>query len=125
MRRRFGELELLILEVLKSGKEMSVKDVMQELPGDNKYTTVMTVMNRLTEKKILARQKMGLHYNYTILTSSTKPPSLVQQFMQKMFGMNTIKLVSHLIDASSELTEEELNELSKLIDDKKKEKNGG
>lgn len=125
MRRGFGELELLILEVLKSGKEMSVKDVMQKLPGDNKYTTIMTVMNRLTDKKVLARQKMGLHYNYTILNSSTKIPSLIQQFIQKMFGLNTSKLVSHLIDVSTEMTETELNELSQLIEAKKKEKHGG
>jgi predicted transcriptional regulator len=124
MRRGFGELELLILEVLKSGKAMSVKEVMQKLPGDNKYTTIMTVMNRLADKKVLAREKAGLHYNYTIVNSSTRIPSLVQQFMHKMFGLNTAKLVSQLIDASSEMTEDELNELSLLIDAKKKEKHG-
>jgi len=125
MRRKFGELELSILEILKSGKEMSVKDVMQKLAGENKYTTIMTVMNRLTEKKILSRRKMGLHFNYTVISSATKTPSLIQQFMKKLFGLNTVNLVSHLIDASSELTEAELNELSLLIDIKKKEKNGG
>lgn len=126
MKRGFGELELAILDILKSGGKMSVKEVQSQLSGNNKYTTVMTVMNRLAEKKVLMREKMGLHYEYMILAPQAKIPSLVQQFMQKMFGLKTVKLVSHLIDASEEdMTEEELEELGNLIDNAKKKKKHG
>ena len=49
-KRAFGELELAILQILKAGGRMSVKEVHQALGGHDKYTTIMTVMSRLAEK---------------------------------------------------------------------------
>ena len=59
-KRNFGELELEILQVFKSGGRMTVKEVHRILGEDkNKYNTIMTVMMRLSEKGILRRQRYG------------------------------------------------------------------
>ena len=58
-KRSFGELELAILRVLKSGERMTVKQVHTLLGEQNKYNTIMTVMLRLAEKKTLARERVG------------------------------------------------------------------
>lgn len=123
-KRAFGELEDAILHILRSGKRMSVKEVQSFLKNDDKYNTVMTVMHRLVEKGSLGRERAGAHYEYWI--AENKKPSLLNQLKQKMFGIKTIEMVSFLIDKADDITDEELLEMEKLIQNAKlkKHKNG-
>lgn len=122
MKRAFGELELAILYILQSGARMTVKEVHKILGEKDKYTTVMTVMNRLVEKKRLEREKKGLQYEYWILSAETQMPTLLKQLKDKLFGLKTANLVSHLLGTSSDMTEEELNEIEKLVQKAKQKK---
>ncbi len=112
-KRAFGELESQILYILRSGERKTVKDVHQALGGENSYNTTMTVMTRLAEKKQLAREKIGLQYEYWILTSSS--PSLLDKLKQKFFGVKTTTLVSYLIESADDLSDDDLAEMEKLI----------
>ncbi|RKT87261.1 Predicted transcriptional regulator [Saccharopolyspora antimicrobica] len=60
----FGPLELAILDVLWSGGEMDVAECVKRLRGNQAYTTVKTVMERLVGKGFLARRKEGRQYVY-------------------------------------------------------------
>ncbi|MBF6507776.1 BlaI/MecI/CopY family transcriptional regulator [Nocardia farcinica] len=60
----FGPLELAILEALWGGGEMDVAECVRRLRGDQAYTTVKTVMERLVVKGFLARRKEGRQYVY-------------------------------------------------------------
>ena len=65
----FGPLESETLDaVWRAAKPVAVRDVVERLNEDRPeplaYTTVMTVMSRLAEKGILARQKAGRSYLY-------------------------------------------------------------
>ncbi|MBV8933616.1 MAG: BlaI/MecI/CopY family transcriptional regulator [Kutzneria sp.] len=60
----FGSLELAILEVLWSRGEMDVADCLRLLAGDQAYTTVKTVMERLAKKGFLGRRKHSRSYVY-------------------------------------------------------------
>ena len=54
LNRFFGPLESKIMEILwTSSSEMTIKDVQQKLDEDKaiNFNTVMTVMNRLVDKK--------------------------------------------------------------------------
>ncbi len=119
MKRAFGELELTILHILQSGGRKTVKDVHFQLGEKDKYTTIMTVMNRLVDKKQLGRERKGLQYEYWIVATETEIPSLVQQVKNKMFGVNTAKLVNYLIGTSSDMTDEELIEIEKMVKEAK------
>lgn len=59
-----GPLETRLMDVAWSaGRSLSVQDVVDRLGGGN-YKTVMTVLNRLVEKEMLARELDGRAYRY-------------------------------------------------------------
>ena len=60
-----GPLETRLMDVAWStGRSLSVQEVVDRLGGGN-YKTVMTVLNRLVEKKMLARELDGRAYRYS------------------------------------------------------------
>lgn len=118
-KRAFGELESQILFILKSANRMSVKEVHQALGGHDNYNTIMTVMSRLAEKKQLAREKNGAHYEYWILPSAD---SFLSKLKQKFFGVKTKVLVAHLIETADDLSDEDLVEMENLMQKIKKKK---
>ena len=67
-----GELETSVMAVLwDSAKPLTVRQVLTELSKsrDLAYTTVMTVMDRLTRKGLLSRQAQGRAYVYAPVAS--------------------------------------------------------
>lgn len=120
MKRGFGELELAILHILKPGKKMTVKEVHQILGEGNKYNTIMTVMLRLTEKGVLARERVGLHYEYWQLNRSV--PLIVDQFKKKMAGMKPSEMVCYLVESADEISDEEFLEMEKMLEKAKARK---
>ena len=113
-KRKFGELESQILYILKSGERQTVKDVHKALGGDDNYNTVMTVMSRLAEKKQLARERIGLQYEYWLLTP-LETFSFLDKIKQKFTGLKTTALVSHLIESAEDLSDEDLVEMEKML----------
>jgi predicted transcriptional regulator len=68
-RSDFGPLESEVMKaVWRAGKPVAVRDVVEELNERRAeplaYTTVMTVMSRLADKKVLNRRKAGRGYVY-------------------------------------------------------------
>lgn len=65
--RPFGELEAAIMDRLWSwDRPASVREVREDLQRDRSiaYTTVMTVMDNLHRKGVLARERDGRAYRY-------------------------------------------------------------
>ena len=62
--RVFGELEAQIMDAVWNLGEPTVSDVCDQLGQDYNYKTVMTVMNRLVDKQVLSRQRVGRAYSY-------------------------------------------------------------
>ncbi len=58
-------LELECMKVLWRLGEASVREIRAGLPRALAYTTVETIMDRLTRKAIVARQKVGKAHRYT------------------------------------------------------------
>lgn len=114
-KRAFGDLENSILNILKSNQRMTVKRVQEVLGNEDKYTTVMTVMNRLFEKKLLGREKVGLRYEYWLLKDERNPQSLLERLRNRLFGMKTADVVSYLINEADDLSPEDLEEVERMI----------
>lgn len=119
-KRAFGELEMQILHILQ-GKRLTVKDVHRALGGKDNYNTIMTVMNRLSEKKQLFRERVGLQYEYWI-SEQAKTPSFFEKVKEKLFGVKTSAVVSYLIDSAEDLTNEDIQEMEKALERAKEEK---
>ncbi len=113
-KRAFGELESQILSILKCEERKTVKDVQQALGGQDNYNTVMTVMSRLSKKKQLARERVGLHYEYWKLALNPSF-SFIHSLKQKFFGGTTSVLVNYLIETAEDLSEEDLENMEKLV----------
>ncbi len=123
-KRNFGELELEVLQTFKAGCRMTVKDVYECLGKDaNKYNTIMTVMSRLSQKKILERERVGLHYEYWLSDPTSKVPSFFEQLKKKFFGVKTSLMVSYLIESADDLSADDLIEMEKVIKKLKAQKN--
>src|SRR5215475_11471914 len=122
-KRIFGELELAILNAVKKvGSECTVRDVMQALGTQDKYTTIMTVMNRLVSKGELQRERVGLSYRYCI--QAHRPRSLFEKWRQKIFGGKSAQMISYLLESGSDITEEELAQIEQLIEQAKQKRRG-
>lgn len=121
-KRQFGELETAILRVFNnSTKPLTVKDVLQALQADDKYTTVMTVMSRLAEKGVLLRKREGLQYHYSVnpkqeMTSHT----LMGRMKEKLFSGKSFAMISFLLESSDDISDEELQKIQQLIKKKKR-----
>jgi len=121
-KRLFGELELAILALFKTHEQLTVKDVLKLMGGGDKYTTLMTVMSRLVEKKELQRERIGLQYHYFMNPSKkTAPSHLLERLKQKIFGGRSASMISYLLK-SNDITEEEITEMEKRIQEAKKSK---
>jgi predicted transcriptional regulator len=62
----FGKLEAAIMDLVWERGSLSVRDAVEEIGKTRRiaYTTVMTVMNRLVGKKVLARKARGNAFVY-------------------------------------------------------------
>jgi predicted transcriptional regulator len=121
-RRAFGELEAEILNILRDGNRQTVKDVQKKLGGKDNYNTVMTVMSRLAQKKVLGRERMGLQYEYWYIAPSNAA-SFIDKIKHKFMGMKTFVLVSHLIESAEDLSDSEIEEMEEMLKKAKKKKN--
>lgn len=66
-----GRTEALLMEVAWKENEITVKSALFFLQEEKSlaYTTVMTILNRLTEKNLLSREKEGRNFIYRPLIS--------------------------------------------------------
>jgi predicted transcriptional regulator len=115
-KRNFGELEQEILHILRSGEKKTVKDVHSILGDQNKYNTIMTVMVRLANKGIIARERNGLQYAYWLASPIEKSPSFLAQFKKKIFGVKTSVMVNYLIESANDISDDDLADMERMIE---------
>jgi len=65
-----GSLEQKIMDILwQSPRPLKPAEVLDKLTGDYAYTTIMTELKRMADKKLLSRQLKGRVYFYAPLKS--------------------------------------------------------
>lgn len=113
-----GETEMEILNHVWKLGEASVADVREQILQTREvaYTTVMTIMKNLSEKAYLKYRKEGMSYIYSAAVQPDQVRfSLIDRLIDKVFQGSPRELVQTLVQ-SENLTEEERNEIKKLID---------
>lgn len=119
-KRVFGELEMAVLSLFKKAdSHLTVRDVLKSLGAEDKYTTVMTVMNRLVTKGELSREREGMAYRYT-LNSQKVHLGLFEKLKKRFFEGKSVQLISYLLE-DEKITPEELEQLEKMIEAKRHE----
>lgn len=61
----FGPLEEQVMNILwEAKKPLKPQEVLGKLRGNHAYTTIMTVLKRMADKKILSRKMCGKAFEY-------------------------------------------------------------
>jgi predicted transcriptional regulator len=119
----FGSLELRVLEALWArGREASVRDVLDAFPHAA-YTTVMTTMERLHRKGVLERRKDGRAFLYRPVHSRDEMETgLVTRALGPLLRKGSAQpILSCLVDEVSRHDERLLDELERLVREKRRQ----
>ena len=119
MKAELGPLEMQVLGLLDSARAASVAAVRAELAARGTryaYTTVMTVLGRLYDKGLLARDKVGARYEYRSGPATSQFKQRLIRSVQRALFAERQKPVAALLDGN--LTRAQLKELRRLIDER-------
>jgi predicted transcriptional regulator len=120
----FGELQRAAIEVVWELGEASVRQVWKRLCRKKElaYTTVLTAMQRLERAGWLKHRVEGKKNVYLpTRTRAQAGAKSVRKFVQGMFNGNALLMFRQLVE-EGELSDQELGELQKLINKKRKER---
>ncbi len=123
IRQVLGDLEADIMELLWKNSPVTVRDVHTKLAKKRTiaYTTVMTVMSRLAEKGLLKREHRGRAYLYSPTQNREEFCSdAISTVMTGLLGGFGEPVLSHFVDTIGSEDRENLDELIRLIETKKK-----
>lgn len=105
----FGSLERKIVGIFwaESARSCTVREVRRALAQQGNpvaYTTVMTVMNRLVDKRVLSRKLHGRGYAYAIqLDAKQAIKQATEDFMHALTGEFGETALVHFADSLPEL----------------------
>ena len=117
-----GELELAVMNVVWSREPATVSDVLETLHQEKErqlaYTTVMTIMSRLTEKGWLEAEKQGRAFSYRAMHSRQEAEaaavrSVVRALLEDFGDVAVTQFVKELDD----IDPNQLVRLAKLADE--------
>jgi BlaI family transcriptional regulator, penicillinase repressor len=126
--RQLGPLEQRILDELWSRGSTTVRELLEASCQDLAYTTVMTTLDRLYKKGLLARSEDGRAFRYTTRFSREQLQREVtsQTFRQLLDAAPASSLpLSLLVEILSEKDGELLDDLSRLVEEKRRELRAG
>lgn len=93
-------LELECMKVLWEREEASVRQIREQLAADHRplaYTTVETIMDRLTRKGVVVRRKLGKAHLYTpVYQKAEARAQAVAALVQHFFSGSRAALRAHL-----------------------------
>jgi BlaI family penicillinase repressor len=121
---RLGKLQRAVVEVVWELGEATVRQVWERLSPEKEvsYTTILAAMQRLEKSGWLRHRAEGKSNVYRpTRTREQAGASSVRTFVQGMFGGNALLMFRHLVE-EGELSDQELQELQRLIDKKRKER---
>ena len=117
------ELELEILKILWKGEPLSGRQIRDALEPvrDLTYTSVMTVLGIMEEKKYVRRRRVGGNYVYSAkLGQQAASQGMLRDVVERVFDGSAVTAMINLLDVS-EVDPDELRRLRKLIQEKAKE----
>src|SRR5438093_1822166 len=114
--RKPTEAELAILRVLWANGPSTVRQVAEIMGRETGYTTVLKLLQIMTEKGLVRRDESSRTHVYAAACSQDQTErQLVTDLMNRAFGGSAAKLVLQAL-AATRASPEELAEIKKLID---------
>lgn len=119
-----GPLEQEVMDALWTSGEASGRDIFSGIKAgrDVALTTVLTVLERLAKKGLVEKHKgVGLIKYAPALSREDFARSVSQDVFKGILGISASGLCASFVDALADADPDELERLSKLIENKKKE----
>lgn len=120
-----GKLEREVLNEIWRREEASVRDVYLAFGESIAYTTLMTTLDRLYKKRLLTRRKDGRAFIYLPAVSPAQfEQGITEDLIEGLLGHGTESVqpvLACFVDTVSERDRELLDELDRLIKEKRKE----
>ena len=114
--RKPTDAELGILRVLWSRGPSTVRQVAEALGREAGYTTVLKLLQIMTEKHLVVRDETArTHVYQAAYTEDQTQRQLVSDLLDRAFGGSAAKLVLQAL-AANKTSPEELAEIRRLLD---------
>jgi len=114
-RRKPTDAELAILRVLWARGPSTVRQIAEEMGRDTGYTTVLKLLQIMTEKRLVRRDESARTHVYeAAFTQDQTERQLVTDLLDRVFDGSAAKLVLQAL-AENRTTPEELDEIRRLI----------
>ncbi len=120
-----GGLEAEIMQAVWASGTCTVRDVHERLRLSRSiaYTTVMTVMARLAKKGLLKRTMIDGSYLYKPVMSRPEfERTVVGAVLDSLLESFSQQTMAHLVSAVGGKDEAELEQLARLVDERRKER---
>jgi predicted transcriptional regulator len=120
-----GRLERQVLEETWRQGETSVRDVFIAFDERVAYTTLMTTLDRLYKKRLLSRRKGGRAFLYSpLVTREELEQGIREDVIEGLLGRGAEgvePVLACIVEAVSDRDRELLDELDRLIKEKRRE----
>ena len=114
-RRKPTDAELGILNVLWSRGPSTVRQIAEEMGREAGYTTILKLLQIMTEKSLVVRDEGSRTHVYTAAyTQDQTQRQLVADLLERAFDGSASKLVLQAL-AAGKTTAEDLAEIKKLL----------
>jgi predicted transcriptional regulator len=118
LRRKPTDAELAILRVLWTRGPSTVRQVAAAMGRESGYTTVLKLMQIMTEKRLVRRDESARTHVYeSAYTEDQTKRQLVTDLLDRVFDGSAAKLVLQAL-ASNKTSPEELAEIKKLLEER-------
>jgi len=123
MTKQLTKAEEQFMQVLWELKSASVKEIIEELPDPKPaYNTVSTIIRILETKNFVGHTAKGRGYVYhPLIAKESYSNQSLHKLVDGYFGGSFKSMVSFFVD-KNKMDMSELDEILKMIDDKKTEK---
>ena len=121
-RRKPTDAELTILRVLWTRGPSTVREVAEAMGREGAYTTVLKLMQIMTDKGLVKRDDSARTHVYDAAFSEVQTQKqLVSDLLDRAFDGSAAKLVLQALEAGK-ASPDELAEIRKLLDRHRKER---
>jgi predicted transcriptional regulator len=124
-----GKLEMAVMEEAWARGRLSVSEIHRAFGERTAYTTWMTTLDRLYKKGLLRREKEGRAYIYSpAVTREEFERGVAEDVLGGLLEQNSggpEPLLACIVDAVSERDRALLDELHRLVEEKRRELEGG
>src|SRR5215470_12010204 len=114
--KRPTDAELAILRVLWARGPSTVREVAREMGRETAYTTILKLLQIMTEKHLVRRDESPRTHVYEATwTEGETQRQLVRDLLERVFDGSASKLVMQAL-AANKTSRKELDEIRKLLD---------